>query len=112
MELQDIFLNQAGRLRSGWRLGIYALLLFLSIRLSFALLGVVLAQLPESSVRIILESRWGFVTQALVFLIPATLVGWACGKFLEDLPPRALGWAFTRGWLRDLLYGSLIGAAS
>ena len=112
MELQDIFLNQAGRLRSGWRLGIYALLLFLSIKLSFALLGVVLAQLPESSARIILESRWGFIAQALVFLIPATLVGWACGKILEDLPPRALGWAFTRGWLRDLLRGSLIGAAS
>jgi membrane protease YdiL (CAAX protease family) len=112
MELKDIFLNQAGRLRSGWRLGIFALLLYLSIQLAFALFGAVLSLLPVSSARSVLDGRWGFVVQALVLLIPATLVGWACGKFLEDLPPRALGWAFTHGWLKDLLYGSLIGAAS
>jgi membrane protease YdiL (CAAX protease family) len=112
MELRDIFLNQAGRLRGGWRLGIFALFLYLSIRFSFALFGAVLSLLPVSSARSVLDGRWGFVAQALVFLVPATLVGWACGKFLEDLPPRALGWTFTRGWLRDLLCGSLIGAAS
>lgn len=111
MELRDIFINQAGRLRSGWRLCVYALLLYLAIQLSFALLGVVVSLLPAFAARS-LEGRWGFVVQAFIFLVPATLVGWACGKFLEDLPPRALGWTFMRGWLKDLLYGTLIGAAS
>lgn len=112
MELRDIFLNQAGRLRSGWRLCIFALLLYLGVQFSFALLGAALSLMPASSAQSVLDGRWGFIAQALAFLIPATLVGWVCGKFLEDLPPRALGWAFTRGWLKDLLYGSLVGAAS
>ncbi|HEX8887689.1 MAG TPA: CPBP family intramembrane glutamic endopeptidase [Pyrinomonadaceae bacterium] len=30
----------------------------------------------------------------------------------ENLPPRALGWGFTRGWLKDFFIGSLIGAVS
>lgn len=108
MELRDIFLNQAGRLRSGWRLCVYAL----GVQLAFAVLGAILSLLPFSAARYILESRWGYVAQALVLLIPALLAGWVCGKFLEELPPRALGLAFTRRWLRDLFYGTLVGAAS
>jgi hypothetical protein len=50
--------------------------------------------------------------QASVIFIVALLVGWACGATLEGLPLRALGWTTHRGWLRDLLMGSLIGIAS
>jgi membrane protease YdiL (CAAX protease family) len=104
MEIQDIFLNRAGRLRSGWRLIIFAVLFYV-----FA--GILLSVLLSTDSPV-LAGNWGFVVQALVLLIPATLLGWACGKLLEDLPPRALGWSFHQGWLRDLLFGSLIGAAS
>lgn len=112
MEPREIFLNRVGRLRSGWRLVIFALLLFISVQLTFALVGTALPALFGSSAIAFLNSNWGFVVQGLILLVPATLLGWACGKFLEDLPERALGWAFTRGWLKDLLFGSLLGAAS
>jgi membrane protease YdiL (CAAX protease family) len=104
MEIQDIFLNRAGRLRSGWRLGIFALLLYLTIGILFSVL--------YSTATTALAGKAGFIVQGLVLLVPATLIGWGCGKLLEGLPTRALGWGFTRGWLRDLLFGSLIGAAS
>jgi membrane protease YdiL (CAAX protease family) len=112
MELRKIFLNRVGRLRSGWRLAIFALLLFISAQLAFALAVAAASFLLGSSARAFLDSRWGFLIQGFILLVPAILIGWGCGKFLEDLPPRALGWGFTRGWLRDLLFGSLIGAAS
>jgi hypothetical protein len=59
-----------------------------------------------------LGGYWGWVLQAAIYLSAATLIGWACGRLLEDLPPRALGWGFHPGWLRDWLKGSLVGAIS
>ncbi len=112
MELQEIFLNRVGRLRSGWRLGIFALLLYLGFKLTIALTETVFIFLLGSQAPSVLSGNWGFIVQGFILLVPATLIGWACGKFLEDLPPRALGWGFTRGWLKDLLFGSLIGVAS
>jgi uncharacterized protein len=112
MESTNIFFNDAGRLRSGWRLlifvGVYAVVL--------ALLGVLLrlavSLFPDHAAERFLGSAWGWVVQALLLFIPAALVGWGCGALLEGLPWRALGWARHRGWVRDLLMGSLIGASS
>ncbi|HUQ31438.1 MAG TPA: type II CAAX endopeptidase family protein [Pyrinomonadaceae bacterium] len=112
MEIQEIFLNRVGRLRSGWRLGIFALLLYLGINLTFAIVETVFVLLLGPLAPAILSGNWGFIIQGLILLVPATLVGWGCGKLLEDLPPRALGWGFQKGWLKDLLLGSLVGAAS
>ncbi len=112
MDLQEIFLNRVGRLRSGWRLGIFALLLYFGFKLTVALAETVFILLLGPSAGRVLSGNWGFIVQGFILLVPATLIGWACGKFLEDLPPRALGWGFTRGWLRDLLFGSLIGVVS
>jgi uncharacterized protein len=112
MDIQEIFFNRAGRLRSGWRLAIFALLLYLGIRFSLALAETFFLLLLGPRAATVLGGNWGFVLQGFILLVPATLIGWACGKYLEDLPPRALGWGFTRGWIKDLLLGSLIGAAS
>ena len=101
MEIQEIFLNRVGRLRSGWRLGIFAVLLILGIKLAVALAVTLLSVIFGSSAESILQGNWGFIVQGFILLVPATLLGWACGKFLEDLPPRALGWAFHSGWLKD-----------
>lgn len=109
MEIKDIFLNRVGRLRSGWRLAVFALLLFLSLQITFVLVGTVLAALLGSSALSVLSGNWGYVVQGFILLIPATLLGWACGHLLEDLPPRALGWTLHRGWLKHLLFGSLVG---
>src|SRR4051812_10724733 len=113
MEIKDIFLNKFGRLRSGWRFAISGLTIFFFISLGLELIVAALQLLlgPAVAARL-LDSRWGFLIQGFTFLITATLIGWACGKLFEDLPLRALGWAFHRGWLKDFLVGSLIGMAS
>src|ERR1044071_2561167 len=106
MEIQDIFVNRAGRPRSGWRVTGFAVILFFTILIVFNLVIAVVRGGYGPAADSVLGSSWGFVLQGLVLLIPATVIGWACNKFLEDLPPRALGWAFHKGWLRDLLLGS------
>lgn len=106
MGLSEIFINRVGRLRSGWRFAFYIVSLFIVLHYALRLAGVVLINFGLA------ESNWGWVVQASILLIVATLLGWGYGKLFEDLPPRALGWGFHRGWWRDLLVGSLVGAAS
>jgi membrane protease YdiL (CAAX protease family) len=55
---------------------------------------------------------WGDATFRALTILIATAVGWACGRVIEGLPFRALGWALHRGWVRDFLLGSLLGVAS
>lgn len=112
MQSPNILFNDAGRLRSGWRLlvfvGVYAVVLtFLGVllRLAFSLF-------PDPVAQRFVDGAGGWILQALILFIPATFVGWGCGALLEGLPWQALGWVRHRGWLRDLLLGSLIGAAS
>lgn len=110
MKPSDIFINKVGRLRSGWRLIIY-LAAFLVI-VSLLEGALYLLTLTGRSRQIFLESKWGFIVQALVLFIAGLLAGWGCAAWLEGLPLRSLGWARHRGWLRDLLMGSLIGIVS
>ncbi|CAN5318332.1 hypothetical protein BH18ACI2_BH18ACI2_23880 [soil metagenome] len=85
------FINKAGRLRSGWR--------HLFFVAAFVALYVAIAGLLGDRYR-------------LVMLGVATVLGWLCGWLFEGLPARALGWTLHRGWLRDLLLGSIFGVAS
>ncbi|HEX8709070.1 MAG TPA: type II CAAX endopeptidase family protein [Pyrinomonadaceae bacterium] len=112
MDLRDLFFNQAGRLRSGWRLLIFAAALYFTIALCFAAVKFALYLMLGPSAGTVLDGNWGFLLQALALLIPAILVGWACGRLLEGLPFKALGWGRHRGWFSDWLYGSAVGAAS
>jgi membrane protease YdiL (CAAX protease family) len=112
MDIKDIFLNQTGRLRSGWRLAVFCVLFLVIMELDIQLLNAIWQLAPYSFGRV-LGSNWGFVVQAVFLLIvPAVLAGWACCKFFEDLPGRSLGLALHRGWFRDFLSGSLVGVAS
>jgi len=86
-----LFINQAGRLRSGWRYVIFVC--------TFLVAYVTLASGIGDRYRVLL-------------LAVATALGWLCGWLFESLPPRALGWAFHRGWWRDALGGSGLGVAS
>lgn len=109
----DLFINDAGRLRSGWRFSVFLIAFMLATLLLIGTLQLALAlALPLDAATRLLESNWGFVAQGFILLVPATLIGWGCNYYLEDLPRRALGWALHHGWLRDLLAGSLIGAAT
>ena len=114
MTITDLFINRAGRLRSGWRLALFLaitqVLIELTVLLIPAALGLVLGSADRASA--LLAGPLGYVMQALVILAAAALTGWWCGRVFEGLPPRALGWALHRGWWGDLLVGSLIGAGS
>jgi membrane protease YdiL (CAAX protease family) len=109
MSLNDVFFNQYGRLRSGWRI-----LVFL---ISF---GILLAFFGAGVILILSGLPVGFTEDSLLalvvpFAISATLaifLGWLCGRLFEDLPFRALGFWFTKNWLKDLFLGLVLGAAS
>ncbi len=110
----DLFLNSAGRLRSGWRFAafvltfmtVFVILLFVyGAARSLIAATPFVAPLYRGSAVVITE-------RILLFLIPATVIGWALNRLLEDLPPRALGWTLHRGWLRDAGLGLALGALS
>ncbi|HEX8142018.1 MAG TPA: CPBP family intramembrane glutamic endopeptidase [Pyrinomonadaceae bacterium] len=112
MESTNIFFNDAGRLRSGWRLLIFLGVYLVAVILLGLLFRLFLMLVPAQASERLMASAWGWIIQALILFVPAALVGWGCGAMLEGLPMRALGWALHRGWMRDLLVGSLVGAVS
>ncbi len=105
MNLKTVFFNDFDRLRSGWRFAIF--------QLSIIFFGGILG----GGARIFIDrlgdvpgkSLISFVVPNFVLLVLAVLFGWLCGKFLEDLPFRALGISFTKPWLKDLFFGLLVG---
>ncbi|HEU4834461.1 MAG TPA: type II CAAX endopeptidase family protein [Pyrinomonadaceae bacterium] len=108
--MREIFINEVGRLRSGWRL-----LIFIAAFIALSLLLVTLARvvfiiLPGDS------SRAAEFGAELIFrfgLLAAALgAGCLCARYLEGLPWRSLGLTFHSGWLRDLIFGFAIGFAS
>lgn len=111
--MPDIFFNRAGRLRSFWRLLTFVVVYLLVTYPAFLFVQFGLALLlPRPTYLWLLgESGWGFVIQSVVLFATAAVAGWGCGRVLEDVPWRALGWAWHRGWGRDLLVGILLGGA-
>ena len=112
MDLKKVFINSAGRLRSGWRLLIFVLILvILSIffgAVTRKAFGLLVHFAPSGGVARYLEN----FTFRLIFLLVALLAGFICTRFLEGLPWRALGLWFHKKWARDFLLGSLIGIVS
>jgi membrane protease YdiL (CAAX protease family) len=112
MDLKQVFINSARRLRSGWRL-----LIFVSIFCVLTLFfGAVTKAVFEVAVRFVPSSGLAHYLETfifrLIFLLVALLAGFICTRFLEGLPWRALGlWLHAR-WARDFLFGSIIGIAS
>jgi membrane protease YdiL (CAAX protease family) len=112
MELKNIFINSAGRLRSGWRLLVFLLvylcILFLLSSLARLAYAVALNTVPQRIGGDYVQN----VIFRLIMLITALAAGLICTRWLEGLPWRALGLWFHEGWLRDLIVGSLIGIFS
>ena len=112
MDLKQVFINSAGRLRSGWRLLIFVLVLlvlsFIFGSVTRKIFEVAVRSVPSSGVARYLEN---FIFR-LIFLIVALLAGFICTRFLEGLPWRALGLWFHARWARDFLFGSVIGIVS
>lgn len=111
--IENPFTNRAGRLRSVWRFFIFVVVLVVVFLFASGLLfGLLDLALPSSRYEALLGGLWGYVIEKTLHLLVATLVGYACLRVIEELPWRALGWGLHRGWMRDLLFGSLVGAAS
>jgi membrane protease YdiL (CAAX protease family) len=108
----DIFLNRQHRLRSGWRLAIFCAAYSAALAAFFAVIGLILFLFKVSNPEARLAGTFGYLLQSFVLFTTALVIGWACGRLFEDLPLRALGWARHRGWLRDLLFGTLLGVGS
>ncbi|MGH9928845.1 MAG: lysostaphin resistance A-like protein [Pyrinomonadaceae bacterium] len=112
MGIKQVFINSAGRPRSGWRLLVFVVLvLILSLLFGAAATGVsALAAhwAPSSGVAHYLEN----LIFRLIYLVVALIAGFICARWLEGLPWRALGLWFHTGWARDLFVGSVIGVAS
>ena len=109
MNAETIFLNESKRLRSGWRFLVFQLLLIF--------FGAALGRVAETAINQISpdlaeKSLLPYIAPNIFLLFLAILFGWLCGKFLEDVPFRALGAAFTKNWLKDLFFGLIIGSVS
>ena len=112
MGLYNIFFNEFGRLRSGWRLGIYIfalialwILLESGVRLVYAVGHTLVPNSPYVGYAANLGYR-------LVILGAGLGAGYFCARFLERLPWRSLGLTLHNGWMRDLIIGSAIGFAA
>ena len=112
MTVHNFFIDDEGRLRSGWRVGIFVVAFFVCAQLSQALLLAGFAVVAHISILELSNSNWNFAVGHGTILISAALVGWACTALFEKLPFRALGCSLRRGWLKRFGLGSLLGAAS
>jgi membrane protease YdiL (CAAX protease family) len=110
--LRQVFFNTAGRLRSGWRLGlfvaIYVLLMFFitgGSRVVYVLANLAAPNwtLPEHIQDLVFR---------LILLTASLAAGYICARLLEGLPWRSLGLTLHSRWFRDLLVGSLIGVGA
>src|SRR6185295_4285737 len=110
--MRTIFINEFGRLRSGWRVVLYVLLIVgISLLLTIAI-RMAYAQVTLSGLRL---PRAAFVWDMLYrlsILVTALGAGYLCARILEGLPWRSLGLTLHSGWLRDLVLGSVIGFAA
>ncbi|MBA2494577.1 MAG: CPBP family intramembrane metalloprotease [Acidobacteria bacterium] len=109
MNLDEVFINQTGRLRSGWRLLVFLSAVLFIASFFGAIVREILTRLPIGFNE---NSLLSFIYPNFILLTVAIFVGWLCGKFLEGLPFRALGCWFTKNWFKDLSFGLVLGMVS
>jgi membrane protease YdiL (CAAX protease family) len=110
--VQRIFINEYGRLRSGWRLVLYvfafiaaSIFIATGLRVAYILLVPVIPQILRQGFLADLIFRFGLLAAALI-------AGYLCVRIFEGLPWRSLGLTLHRGWFRDLVIGSAVGFAT
>src|SRR5436190_16783618 len=102
MHIRSLYLDNRGRLRSGYRF----LIFFVCFLILASLLAGLSVPLMESlHVPTATGSAGQIIISCLVALIPALFLGWLCGYLFEALPFAALGVSFTKGWFRNLVFG-------
>jgi CAAX protease family protein len=110
MEVQNFFVNKQGHLRSGWRVMFFGIAFLVCAKLFGVIASFITAAAfagPQA-----IRGNWEFLIGAIVLLSSATLIGWGCGAIFEELPFRFVGWWPHRGWVKNVLLGTVIGTAS
>jgi membrane protease YdiL (CAAX protease family) len=110
MSFSDVFINpEKRRLRSGWRVAVF-LLLSPALFVLLQAVAVRLARegLPADGPRFDVGAAMiaGYAVQVVWLLLDS----WFCLAKLDRLSFAALGLAFYRGWLRDVLLGCAVAA--
>jgi membrane protease YdiL (CAAX protease family) len=112
MSLRNTFINEVGRLRSGWRLLVFvaaiiavAWLIATVLRVAYAILVMATPQLRQPPVIADILFRLSMLAAALI-------AGYLCARWLEGLPWRSLGLTLHAGWFRDLVIGYAVGFIS
>ena len=106
MDLRTAFINDAGRLRSGWRIVIFIFVFLSGIKISDLLvLRIDWAGISHGYQLLDLLAR-------IFILVSAFVAGYLCSRIIEDLPWRSLGLTFKTRWFYDLVVGSIIGFLS
>lgn len=108
MDVNGVFFDGEQRLRSGWRVAVFII--------QYAVLAAIVATIAASFLAVAgAEPPTGphaFAYTSIVALVPATIAGWLCGRWLESLPIAALGVSLSLKALRNFAFGILLGAAS
>ncbi len=109
MNPKNIFFNEHGRLRSGWRFTIF---LISYIIFASSLTVDFVSILKQLSVGASDTSLVTLIGTFSIFSVCAILFGWFYGKIFEDLPFRALGIGWTKNRFKNLVLGLLVGTLS
>jgi membrane protease YdiL (CAAX protease family) len=112
MEAYNFFVDGDGHLRSGWRLAIFCPAFLICLQVTQYILLAMLSVILHRPVSQVNAGLWSVAAGHGSILFSSLVVGWACGALLEGLPFKALGTMPHRGWWRNLLIGSLLGAGS
>jgi uncharacterized protein len=110
--MNEIFFNSVGRLRSGWRTTIFVFLNTIFTTIYSVMLFLFIQAATQDIKASFLYTPQGMLTASLFALVGATLISWFCGKFLEDLPYKAVGWSFHKSWFTQIIFGLIIGTVS
>jgi CAAX protease family protein len=112
MDLKQLFINKAGRLRSGWRLAAFVLIYLAILFMMTAAVRVLYALALHIAPGRNLPHLLGDLIFRLIILISSLGAAFICTRWIEGLPWRAIGLWLHSGWFRDLIVGSAIGIAS
>jgi len=112
MEAYNFFIDRNVHLRSGWRRAIFCVTFLICLQLTQLVLLSALSVILHRSIAEVSTSLWSVASGHGAILFSSLIVGWGCGALLEELPFSGLGCSRHRGWLKNLLIGSVLGAVS
>ena len=110
--MRRIFLNDFGRLRSGWRVLLFIFAFFAALFLLATVLRVAYVVVLKVGPGIPGEAFVADAIFRITMLLAALGAGYLCARLFEGLPWRSLGLTFHQSWFKDLLVGCGVGFAA